>query len=295
MFLVDDSVFNTDHLPDLTGGFMADRMKGKKVLVTGAGTGIGRGTALIFAEEGADVAIHYSHSDQGAKDAVAEIQSNGGKAEAFQADFTNLDDVKQLSRDAISFLGGMDVLINNSGITTNAPFEEIKPEQFDTLYTVNVKAALFLTQYCLPALVESAPSAVINLTSVHANHGMTEHSIYAGTKGAIVSYTRELSIELAPKGVRVNAIAPGWIIVENHYKTLGEVDLKKAADQIPAGFVGTPEDVGRLAVFLASDEARYIVGQTYTIDGGQMNIMASSGDIHARRQQTFGKDYVPGL
>ena len=274
---------------------MADRMKGKRVLVTGAGTGIGRGTALTFAEEGADVALHYSHSEQGAKDAVAQIQAGGGKAGAFQADFTRLDEVRQLSKDAISFLGGIDVLINNSGITTNAPFEEIQPEQFDTLYTVNVKAALFLTQYCLPALVESAPSAVINLSSVHASHGMTEHSIYAGTKGAIVSYSRELAIELAPKGVRVNVISPGWIVVENHYKSMEVVDLEGAAKQIPAGFVGVPEDVGHLAVFLASDEARYIVGQSYTIDGGQMSIMQGNGDIHERRTDTFGKGYVPGI
>ena len=273
---------------------MTNRMKGKKVLVTGSGTGIGRGVARVFSEEGANVAIHYSHSDKGANGAVAEIEAAGGKAKAFQADFNRIEEVKKLSEQAISYLGGLDVLINNSGITTNAPFEQITPAQFDTLFSVNVKAGLFLTQYCLPALIESKPSAVINLSSVHANHAMTEHSIYAGTKGAIVSYTREISVELAPKGVRVNAIAPGWIIVENHYETLGEdLDLDLASGQIPAGFIGVPEDVAHLAVFLASDEARYIVGQTYTIDGGQMNIMSCNGDIHERRDVVWGKQYIP--
>lgn len=274
---------------------MSKRCTGKRVLVTGAGTGIGRGVALEFAAEGAHVVLHYSHSGDGAKTAVEEIQAGGGTATALQADFDSLDDVAQLADEATTFLGGLDVLINNAGITTNAPFEEIKPEQFDRLYNVNVRAAMFLAQHCLPALEANRPSAIINLTSVHALHGMTEHSIYAGTKGAIVAYTRELSIELAQKGVRVNAIAPGWIIVENHYKIIGDLDLEKAAHDIPAGFVGEPRDVGRLAIFLASDESRYVIGQTIVIDGGQMNIMPNTGDFRERRTWTFGQGYVPGV
>ena len=275
---------------------MNKRMQDKRLLVTGAGTGIGRGVALEFAAEGATVALHYSHSDAGAKAAVEEIRAAGGTAEAFHADFDSSDDVTRLSADALDFLGGLDVLINNAGVTINLPFDKITREQFDFLYHVNVSAAMFLTQACLPALIESKPSAVVNLTSVHANHGMTEHSIYAGTKGAIVSYTRELSLELAPKGVRMNAIAPGWIIVENHYKVMGDdLDLDAAAHDIPAGFVGKPKDVARLAIFLASDEARYIVGQTITIDGGQMNIMPNTGDFHEPRSWKFGQGYAPGM
>ena len=185
--------------------------------------------------------------------------------------------------------------MNNAGITTNAPFEDIKPDQFDLLYHVNVRAAMFLTQYCLDALVESKPSAVVNLTSVHAHHGMTEHAIYAGTKGAIVAYTRELSIELAQKGVRVNAIAPGWIFVENHTRVMGDINLEEAAHDIPVGFVGMPHDVAELTMFLASEEARYINGQTITIDGGQMTVMPNTGDFHEKRDWTFGKGYVPGV
>lgn len=275
---------------------MSGCMQNKRVLVTGAGTGIGRGVALEFGREGADVALHYSHSDAGARSAADEIRALGRKAEAFQADFTTTDEVKRLADDAVACLGGLDILINNAGITMNAPFEEITMEQWDILYHVNVRAAMLLTQECLPALVESKPSSVVNLTSVHAYHGMTEHSIYAGTKGAIVAYTRELSIELAQKGVRLNAIAPGWVIVENHYEVMGEdIDLKAAAYNIPAGFVGEPRDVARLAIFLASDDARYIVGQTIVIDGGQMSVMPNTGDFRQRRDWTFGKGYVPGV
>ena len=194
------------------------RMAGKLVLVTGAGTGIGRGVALEFAREGAAVALHYSHSATGAESAVQEIVEAGGKAKAFKADFTRVEPVRQLAKEVVDFLEGLDVLINNAGITMNMPFEDVTPEQFDTLYHVNIRAQFFLTQALVPAMVKRGKGIVINLTSNHAFAGMTEHSVYAGTKGAIVAYTRELSLELIQKGIRVNAIAPGWIFVENHRK-----------------------------------------------------------------------------
>ena len=272
---------------------MSGRMEGKKVLVTGAATGIGRGMALEFAAEGADVAVHHPPADKGAGEVVDEIRKGGTRAEAFEADFNEIANVKRLSEEALSFLGGLDVLINNAGVTHNAPIEKIPPEQFDFLYNVNVRAGLFLIQYCLPALIESRPSAAINLSSVHAFHGMTEHAIYAGTKGAIVAYAREVALELAPKGVRLNTIAPGWIYVENQRKLMKGLDLEETAKGIPVGFIGEPKDVGRLAIFLASEEARYITGQTYVIDGGQMSIMPNTGDFRERREWVLGFNYLP--
>jgi NAD(P)-dependent dehydrogenase (short-subunit alcohol dehydrogenase family) len=271
------------------------RMENKRALVTGAGTGIGRGIALELAKEGAAVALHYSQSSSGAESAVQEIRLAGGKAKAFGADFRQIEPVKQLAREAIEFLGGIDVLVNNAGITVNLPLEEVTPEVFDTLYQVNVRAQLFLIQAVLPAMEKQGKGAVINLTSVHAFAGMTEHSVYAGTKGAIVAYTRELSLELIQKGIRVNAIAPGWVFVENHRLVLGEeFDPEAAGKQIPAGFMGTPADIGRLAIFLASDESRYIVGQTIVCDGGQLAIMPLTGDYRGRRQEHWGRRYVEG-
>jgi NAD(P)-dependent dehydrogenase (short-subunit alcohol dehydrogenase family) len=271
-------------------------MEGKLVLVTGAGTGIGRGVALEFAREGAAVALHYSLSATGAESAVEEIVKAGGKAKALKADFTQLETVRQLARDALDFLGGLDVLVNNAGITMNMPFEDVTPEQFSTLYHVNIQAQFFLTQALLPTMEKQGKGIVINLTSVHAFGGMTEHSVYAGTKGAIVAYTREVALELIQKGIRVNAIAPGWIFVENHRKTLGDdFDVAAAAKTIPAGFLGTPTDIGRLAIFLASDESRFIVGQTIIIDGGQTAILQLSGDFRKKRPEQWGMGYVPGL
>jgi NAD(P)-dependent dehydrogenase (short-subunit alcohol dehydrogenase family) len=177
----------------------------------------------------------------------------------------------------------------------NVPFEKTTPEQFDTLWHVNVRALFFLTQASLPALLASGRGVVINLTSIHAFGGMTEHTVYASTKAAIAAFTRVLALELAPRGVRVNAIAPGWILVENHLKAMPDLDLEAAAQIIPAGILGEPRDIGRLAIFLASDEARFIVGQTLVIDGGQTAIMPQTGDFRHPRQHQFGRGYVPGV
>ena len=271
------------------------RMEGKRVLVTGSGTGIGRGVALEFAREGAAVVLHYAHSEAGAASAVDEIRSAGGTAEAFQADLADIEQVRALASQAIEFLGGLDVLVNNAGITMNKPFLQVTPEQFDTLYDVNIRGMYFLTQAAVPTMIEQGNGAVINLTSVHAFAGMTEHTVYAGTKAAIVGFTRVLALELATKGVRVNAIAPGWILVENHLKVLGEFDQQSAGSTIPAGVIGAPHDIGKLALFLASDESRYIVGQTLVIDGGMLAIMPLSGDFREPRQEQWGQGYVPGL
>ena len=264
------------------------RMEGKRVLVTGSGTGIGRGVALEFAREGAAVVLHYAHSEAGAASAVDEIRSAGGTAEVFQADLADVEQVQGLASQAIEFLGGLDVLVNNAGITMNKPFLEVTPEQFDTLYNVNIRGMYFLTQAAVPTMIEQGSGAVINLTSVHAFAGMTEHTIYAGTKAAIVGFTRVLALELATKGVRVNAIAPGWILVENHLKVLGEFDQQSAGTTIPAGVIGAPHDIGKLALFLASEESRYIVGQTLVIDGGNAGDHAPVGRFPRAAPGTMG-------
>jgi NAD(P)-dependent dehydrogenase (short-subunit alcohol dehydrogenase family) len=274
----------------------ACKMTGKRVLVTGSGTGIGKGVAIEFAKAGASVALHYSRSSAGAEEAVKEITGFGGTAKAFQANFEKVDEVKQLGRQAVDFFGGLDCLVNNAGITTNIPFEDVTQEQFDLLYHVNIRGQFFLTQQVLPELQQSEGAAVINFTSLHAFAGMTEHAVYAGTKGAIVAYTRELSLELIQKGVRVNAIAPGWVDVENQHTVMGEdFDWEAGARTVPAGFIGTPRDMGRLCIFLASEDSRYIVGQTILADGGQSCIMPLTGDFREKRDYTFGQGYVPGL
>lgn len=273
---------------------MLRKMEGKKVLVTGSGTGLGREIALEFARQGAVVALHYAHSADGAKSAVKEIQSAGGKATAIKADLREVDQAIKLSLDAIDFLGGMDVLVNNAGISMTLEFEKVTPEQFDTVYNVNVRGQYFITQTALPTMIKRGGGAIINLSSVHGLRACKGHSVYAGTKGAIIAYTRELAIELAPKGIRVNAIAPGAVPVENQFKAAGTDDFSGLGELIPCGFPGTPLDIAKAVIFLASDDARYIIGQTIVIDGGTTSWMSFS-EGYRDTGLRLGKGYVPGL
>ena len=271
------------------------KMKASRVLVTGAGTGIGRGVALEFAREGADVALHYSHSGAGAKAAVAEIEQAGGKACALQADFCDVEQARALPHRAAEFLGGLDVLVNNAGITMNQPFLETTVEQFDTLFNVNIKAMFFCSQGAAEIMVSQGAGYIVNVSSVHAYGAITEHPVYAATKTAIVGFTRTLSLELIQKNIRVNCIASGWVFVENQRKTLGpDFDTVAAGRALPAGFIGEPRDIGRLAIFLASDESRYIVGQTISCDGGQTTILPCTPDFRTPMTEQWGAGYVPG-
>jgi len=271
------------------------KMQGRRVLVTGAGTGLGREIALEFSRHGAAVVLHYCHSGGGADSAANQIRRLGGKAKSIGADFRSVEAVRALAAQAIEFLGGVDILINNAGITANRPFQETTVDHFDTLFDVNIRAMFFLTQAVLPEMEKQQRGVVINLSSVHAFAGLFEHSVYAATKGAILAFTREVSLELIRKGVRVNAIAPGWVRVENQERALGAgFDWAQAEKTLPAGFVGTPADVAGLAVFLASDEARYIVGQTLVIDGGQLAVMPCLSDAMGPSQVRFGSWYLGG-
>lgn len=270
-------------------------MKDKRVLVTGAGTGIGRGVALEFAKEGAAVALHYSHSGAGADSAVAEIRRGGGTAVALPADFRDAGAARALPERAAEFLGGLDVLVNNAGITMNQPFFETTIDQFDTLFNVNIRAMFFATQGAADIMVRAGGGAVINIGSVHAYGAITEHAVYAATKAAIVGFTRTLSVELIQKGVRVNCIASGGVAVENQRRELGpEFDWQKAGRGVPSGFVGEPRDIGRLAIFLAGDESRYIIGQTIVCDGGQTALLPCTGDFRNPTTHLLGRGYVPG-
>jgi len=271
-------------------------MTNKGVLVTGSGTGIGREVALEFARAGANVAFHYSSSPDGAQSGVAEAQKLGVKAKAFQANFAELDPVLKLADEAAAFLGRVDVLVNNSGITVNKPFLKTEPAVFEKVYNVNVRAGYFLSQKLAPAMIEAGGGSIVNVTSIHGLQGAPEHSIYAGTKGAIIAQTRALAVELAHKGVRVNAIAPGWVTVDNYFNAIEGFSLdaaKEAArNAVPIGRYGDPVEVARLCVFLCSDAAAYIIGQTIVIDGGTTALMSLISDFRNESTAKFGAKYL---
>ncbi|MFN8442967.1 MAG: glucose 1-dehydrogenase [Caldilineaceae bacterium] len=253
---------------------MEQKLLGKQALITGSGTGIGREIALEFARQGADVVLHYANSKTGAESAVAEIQAAGGKATAIKADLSQVSECFRLVDGAAEFLGGLDILVNNSGITEVWDFQSVTPEQFDLLYNVNIRGQFFCAQRAVTYMEKRGKGVIVNMTSVHGFAGAPGHSVYAGTKGAIIAWTRELGIELAGKGIRVNAVAPGWIEVESHYKKYEGYDTQAGGKVIPIGRVGQPLDVAKVCVFMASDDAAFVVGATLLVDGGTVALMS---------------------
>ena len=274
------------------------RFKGKRVLVTGAGTGIGREIALEFARQGADVALHYSHDDDDGRSALHEIQSMGRKAAAFKANFEDLSQVHTLADQAMKFLDGLDCLVNNAGITFNKPFLKVTPEQYETLFHVNLRAQFFLTQRAAAHMIDHGGGAVVNLASIHGLQAAPEHTIYAATKGAVIAFTRTVGVELAHKGVRVNAVAPGWVMVEGHKKIFPgyteEGAFEDAKNKVPLGRPGFPNDIAKLVTFLCSDDAAFIVGQTIVADGGTTSLMSLISDFRNESSARCGLGYVNG-
>src|SRR5580692_13108204 len=278
---------------------MADkerRLANKRVLVTGAGTGIGRQIALEFALQGADVVLHYSHEPAGAESALKEIESMGRRAAIVLADFNDDNAADKLANTAMEFLGQVDCLVNNAGITFNSPFLKVKSEQFDVLMNVNFRTPFFLTQRIVADMIQHGGGAICNLSSIHGLQGAPEHSAYAATKGAIIAYTRALAVEVGHRGIRVNAIAPGWITVENYFKVIpgfNEEQAKKdAANAVPAARYGLPVDVARTAAFLCSDDCGFLLGQTLVLDGGTTSLMSLISDFRTESSARFGEEYI---
>src|ERR1700760_956201 len=174
------------------------RLQGKRALVTGSDTGIGHEIGLEFAKQGADVVFHYVNEEGSVQDAIEEARSLGRRSTAFRADFNSLDEAITLANRSIEFLDGVNCVVNNAGVTFNRPFLKVTPQQFEAMFHINFRAQYFITQKVVEDLLQRGEKgAICNLSSIHALQGVPEHSVYAGTKGAIVSYTRSLAVELA--------------------------------------------------------------------------------------------------
>lgn len=274
------------------------KLHGRKALVTGSDTGIGLEIGREFVRQGADVVFHYVRDDASVTAAVEEARALGRKATAYRADFKNLDEAIGLAAQAVEFLGEVNCLVNNAGVTFNRPFSQVTPAQYDAMFHINFRAQYFITQKIVEVLLQRGESGVVcNISSIHALQGVPEHSLYAATKGAIVAYTRALAVELAHRGIRVNSIAPGWVTVEGYFQAIPGFteEMAKAAtfQSIPVAHGGAPGDIAKLAAFLCSDDAGYIVGQTIVADGGTTALMSLVSDFRKESTNRFGAGYLP--
>jgi len=195
-------------------------LEGRRALVTGAGTGIGQGIARELALQGASVAIHYAHSGEGARDVCLEITSAGGRAMVLRGDLARVADCRRVVDEAAAELGGLDVLVNNSGVTKSGDPLALTEPQYDELFDVNVRAAYFCAQQATPHL-ERRGGSIVSVSSIHGGAGFPGHAAYAATKGALNAFTRALAVDLAPKKIRVNAVAPGFIETPRYFQMPG--------------------------------------------------------------------------
>ena len=259
----------------------------KLILVTGAGTGIGRGVALELGRLGADVAVSYRGSTQGAMEVVEEIKGFGSRAAAIQADLSRVPDCFRVVEEAAQFLGGLDGIFNNAGLTFTKNFLDVSAEDFNRIYEVNIRGQFFCCQRAVPYMVERgkelqkrypdqpwAGGSIVNMSSVHGAAGFIGHSVYAGTKGAINAFSRELAVELSSQHIRVNVVAPGSIEVPSYFKSDPNYTREMGNSMVPWGRVGLPEDVGYLAAYLMSDAAEFMTGHVLYFDGGLTAKMA---------------------
>jgi 3-oxoacyl-[acyl-carrier protein] reductase len=243
------------------------KFSGKTALVTGASRGIGRATALALAKEGAQVLIHYSSGAKEAEAVVAEIRKGEGRAQAIAADLAMPDGAHKLAKEVRSIIGDrLDILVANAGISKNATIEDTTVEDFDKLYAVNVRAPFFLVQQLLPIFGEG--SSVILLSSLAAHASVGTIAAYAATKGAMDTLVKHFAAAFGPRGIRVNAVAPGVVETDmsNFTKTAQGRDYTLKMQSL--GRLAQPDDIAGAIAFLASDGARWVTGETLRVDGG---------------------------
>jgi len=247
-------------------------LNGKVALITGSSSGIGQGIAKKFAEEGAKVVINYNGGAQGANATLAMVKDAGSDGTIVQADVTRIDDIHKLVDAAYERFGALDVLVNNAGMEKKGMFTEVQEADYDRVMAVNLKGPFFLTQYFVQKL-QSAKKAgrIVNISSVHEDMAFPGFTSYCMSKGGMRMMMRSLCVELGPMNITINNIAPGAIQTPMNKKLEENKELVATLlNNIPLNRLGVPDDVADLAAFLASDNAGYITGSTYVVDGGLM-------------------------
>jgi glucose 1-dehydrogenase len=246
------------------------RLQGRVAIVTGSSSGIGQGIAKRFAADGANVVINYSGNADGAQDTLKMVEAAGAQGTIVKADVSKVSEAQSLIQEAWKKFGSADILVNNAGFETKADFLETQEGDFDRVIGINLKGPFFVTQAFVSKLAgEKKPGRVINISSVHEDMAFPGFASYCASKGGLRMLMRDLSVELGPLGITINNIAPGAILTPMNKSLLEDKPkLNALLQQIPLKRLGSPEDVAALASWLASDEASYVTGATYYVDGG---------------------------
>lgn len=242
------------------------KLKDKICVVTGGGQGIGKATAILFAKEGAHVAILERDAESG-KRAATEISDFGNKANFYETDVTSLQAVESAAKQIQNDFGDVDVLVNNAGITADKSLKKMSESDFDSVIAVNLKGVFNCTKVFGIMMAEKGAGSIISASSVVAHYGNFGQTNYVATKAAVIGMTKTWARELAPKGVRVNAVAPGFIETDM-IKSVPEDVLQSLSQQVPLKRLGKAEDVAAVYLFLASEDAAYVNGAVINVDGG---------------------------
>ena len=243
------------------------RLEGKRALVTGASRGIGRAIALQLAAEGASVAVNYHSGADEAASVVSEITASGGRAIAFQASVASAEEANRLVDATVEVLGGIDILVNNAGITRDNLLMRLSEDDWDAVLDTNLKGAFLCTKAAIRPMLRQRSGRIVNMSSIVAITGNPGQANYTAAKAGLIGFTKTIAREVASRGITVNALAPGFIETQM-VEAIPEDLRKQILERIPLGQFGTPDDVARSVVFLASDDGAYITGQVIGIDGG---------------------------
>jgi len=242
-------------------------LEGKTAIITGGSKGIGRAIATKYAQEGANVAFTYLSSEEKAKALENELVAFGIKAKAYKSDASQFDAAQELIKDVTTDFGSFDILINNAGITKDGLLMRMSEEQWDQVLEINLKSSFNLTKAALRPLMKQKSGSIINISSIVGVRGNAGQANYAASKAGMIGFTKSVALELGSRGIRSNAIAPGFIATEMTDK-LDPAKIKEWEAGIPLKRVGQSEDVANAAVFFGSDMSTYVTGQTLLVDGG---------------------------
>lgn len=244
-------------------------LEGKVALVTGASRGIGKAIALLLAENGADVAVNFAGSTAAAEAVAAEIEKMGRKAILVQGDVSQTEVCAEMVDKVVKELGRIDILVNNAGITRDTLLLRMKEEDWDAVLNTNLKGVFNCTKAVVKYMAKQRSGAIVNISSVVALMGNAGQANYAAAKAGILGFTRSVAKEMAARGIRVNAVTPGFIKTDMT-SVLSEKVVAAMEASIPLARLGEPEDIAKAVLFLVSDNAAYITGQTLHVDGGMV-------------------------